>query len=95
MTVNLRYKKPDANESTLITKTVSTEDFPEKMSNNIKFASAVAEFGMLLKNSQYKGNSSFTGVLELAKAGKGHDIEGYREEFIQLVEKASQLYSSK
>jgi len=94
MTVNLRYKKPDANESTLITKTVGTEDLLGEMSNNMKFASAVAEFGMLMKDSQYKGNSSFTNVLELAKAGKGHDLEGYREEFIQLVQKALQLYSN-
>ncbi|MDF7807528.1 von Willebrand factor type A domain-containing protein [Pontiellaceae bacterium B12219] len=92
MTVKLRYKKPDENESKLITRAVAVNEIQSLESGgNIGFASAVAEFGMLLRGSEFKGNSSYDDILRRAKAAKGSDDEGYRAEFIRLVEKAQLL----
>jgi Ca-activated chloride channel family protein len=92
MTVKLRYKKPDQEESNLIQRAVAVNEIrPMEMGSNLAFASAVAEFGMLLRHSEYKGSSSYDEVLQRAKASKGSDDEGYRAEFIRLVEKAQLL----
>ncbi|PYS46267.1 MAG: hypothetical protein DMF68_19705, partial [Acidobacteria bacterium] len=94
MTVKLRYKEPNANESKLIS--VSLADSKGKLdsaSENFKFASAVAEFGMLLRDSKYKADASYNKVLELARQSVGNDLQGYRSEFIQLVDTARLLSS--
>ncbi len=62
-----------------------------KTSDNFRFASAVADFAMLLRNSEYKGNSNFEQVISLTKGSIGNDAEGYRAEFLSLVKKASSL----
>ena len=92
MTVKLRYKRPDDDVSKLITQAVAMNDF-QALDNggNIGFASAVAEFGMLLRGSEFKGTASYEDILRRAKAAKGSDVEGYRAEFIRLVEKAQLL----
>ncbi len=64
-------------------------------STNFRFAAAVAEFGMLLRNSQYKGNGDFNLVKQLAKNAMGNDEDGYRKEFVQLVEGAAILKGKK
>uniref|UniRef100_UPI003563467D YfbK domain-containing protein n=1 Tax=Pontiella sp. TaxID=2837462 RepID=UPI003563467D len=92
MTVKLRYKHPDEDESQLIKRAVAVSDISAITNQgNLAFASAVAEFGMLLRDSQYKGSASFEDVLKRARAAKGKDDEGYRAEFIRLVEKAELL----
>jgi len=58
---------------------------------DLKFAAAVAEFGMILRDSEYKGNGTFATVLEWAEEGKGTDTNGYRSGFIELVRKAQAL----
>ncbi|MFT5820908.1 MAG: Ca-activated chloride channel family protein [Crocinitomix sp.] len=88
--IKFRYKKPTGNKSKLIEKVVKNNPVITT-SDNFKFASAVAEFGMLIRESKYKGNATFDGVLERAKASKGDDEFGYRAEFIQLVERAKLL----
>jgi Ca-activated chloride channel family protein len=60
-------------------------------SSDIRFAAAVAAFGMLLRDSEHKGTATYEGVLELARAGQGQDPGGYRSEFLQLVETAQSL----
>jgi len=60
-------------------------------SSNFRFAAAVAEFGMLLRNSQHKGNGDFKLAEGLARNAMGDDEEGYRKEFVQLVENAALL----
>ncbi len=92
MTVKFRYKKPDGNTSKLIEHPV--QDNPcniSRSSENLRFASAVAEFGMLLRQSEFKQNSSFSSVISLARESLGRDTEGYRREFLQLVQKAGRL----
>jgi Ca-activated chloride channel family protein len=94
MTLKLRYKKPDGNKSKLIIHPLRDRDIVlAKTSDNFKFSSAVAAFGMLLCDSEFKGDTTYESVLNLARDGKGKDFFGYRAEFIQLVEKCSLLES--
>jgi Sec-independent protein translocase protein TatA len=58
---------------------------------DLKFAAAVAEFGMILRDSEYRGNGTLQQVLEWAQEGKGADANGYRTDFIELVRKAQAL----
>lgn len=90
MTVKLRYKQPTADSSTLIEEIVTDKTLQEP-SQDLQFAAAVAGFGMLLRESAYKGDCNYPMVLELARAGKGDDPNGYRSEFLQLVELASSM----
>lgn len=87
MTIKFRYKKPAENSSRLLEIAVKDQQLSiNHVSNNFRFAAAVAEFGMLLRNSEFKSTASFENVLVLARKSKGDDEEGYRSEFIQLVE---------
>src|SRR5688572_12792815 len=89
-TVKVRYKAPDGDTSRLITTSLSNRTQP--MSANLGFGSAVAEFGMLLRNSKYRGTARFPALIARARAFAGKDPEGYRREFIRLAERASELY---
>ena len=92
MTVKLRYKEPDGKVSKLMEVPVSDRDLPlQSTSANFRFASSVAAFGMLLRNSSFKQQSSFKMVNSLASNALGPDTEGYRKEFVQLVQKATAL----
>ncbi len=92
LTIKLRYKKPDGNTSILINKPVNGRPREGKdISDNFRFSAAVAEFGMILRNSEYKSDAGMEDVERLAKAGRGSDPEGYRGEFIRLVRTAGTL----
>lgn len=94
LTVKLRYKEPDSNQSKLITTGVlDNNNRAENASDNLKFASAVAQFGMLLRDSRFKGNANFNNVYSLAANSRGNDLNNYRGEFISLIEKARRLKS--
>ena len=96
MTVKFRYKTPDGEVSKLIEHPVLDKQITiVKTSDNFRFASSVAEFGMLLRNSAFKSSSSFDNVLMLARKAKGNDEEGYRSEFVRLVESAQMLAKGK
>lgn len=92
LTVKLRYKKPDGDKSELVERAVTDTDGKfENAPVDLKFAAAVAEFGMILRDSEYRGNGTFAAVLEWAQEGKGSDANGYRAGFIELVRKAQTL----
>ncbi len=91
LTVKLRYKNPKEDKSSLITEIIYKSEATD-LNENLKFASSVASFGMLLRDSKFKGNSSFEMVQQLAKESKGVDESGYRAEFIKIVELAELLY---
>jgi Ca-activated chloride channel homolog len=92
MTIKLRYKEPDGDTSELIDVPVAdTGRAYRRASEDFKLATSVAAFGMILRDSPYKGSASFDSVLELAEEGVGGDRSGYRQEFLKLVEQASQL----
>lgn len=90
LTVKFRYKDPRDERSKLIERAI--KDYAnEERSTNFRFASAVAEFGMLLVDSKFVQNASFTSVKQLADQALDNDEEGYRKEFIQLVNVAERL----
>ncbi len=92
MTVKLRYKELDGEKSKLIEHPLVDKHIKlAAASENYKFSAAVAAFGMLLRDSDFKGDSTFESVLKLAREGKGKDFHGYRAEFIKLVEMCSLL----
>lgn len=88
--VKIRYKKPTEANSILFSKSVGLQDINSNPSDNFSFAAAVTEYAMLLRNSEFKGQSFYAKIIAMAKKAKGQDEEGYRAEFIKLVE-VSQL----
>ena len=91
LTIKLRYKNPDGNKSILLELPVKNK--PESQTTeNFRFSAAVASFGMLLRGSEFMGNTTIKTVLNLAKSARGSDDEGYRTEFIQLVKTVDDLH---
>jgi Ca-activated chloride channel family protein len=96
LSAKLLFKKPGGNgEIQSIERTVTDDgvDFA-RAQPDFKFAAAVAEFGMILCDSDYKGNGTLGAVLQWAQEGKGTDTNGYRTGFIELVRKAQALKKS-
>jgi Ca-activated chloride channel family protein len=91
LTVRLRYKEPTGSTSRLIETAVT--DRPRGASEDLRWAAAVAEFAMLLRESEFKGTASWEQALSLARGARGSDEQGYRGEFIGLVETARTLAS--
>lgn len=92
LTLKLRYKEPNENESKLLTVGVLDNNKTIEMaSQNLKFASAVAQFGLLLRDSRFKGNASFSNINNLVENSLGDDLRNYRGEFLELVRKAERL----
>jgi Ca-activated chloride channel family protein len=87
LTVKFRYQKPEGSKSILISKPL--EATVEPMDADFKFASAVALFGMQLRESEFTNKAPQSLVISLANAGRGQDREGYRAEFIRLVKTLS------
>jgi len=88
-TVKLRWKKPDGDTSMLKEIPVAEAQItPKTPSEDFRFASAVAEFALIMSDSKFKGDASFDRILDRARQAKGEDLEGYRAEFIRLVETA-------
>ena len=89
LTIKLRYKMPDGQTSRLLVKPVKNYVIDlEDASDNLKFAAAVSEFGMILRNSEFKGNSTLENAALLAGSARGEDEEGYRAELIRLINTA-------
>lgn len=92
LTVKLRYKQPDGKTSTLFEEPVQGRLLGEKStSESFRFSAAVAEFGLILRDSEYKEDASVEQIISLAQGGRGNDSEGYRGEFIKLVRTAGTL----
>ncbi len=92
LTVKLRYKKPDADVSKRLIMAVNDIGLQfDQAGKDFKFAAAAAAFGMLLRDSAFKGNATYDDVIQMARAGRGEDEHGYRAEFINLVENAAAM----
>ena len=101
-TVNIRYKEPDGDKSTLETAVIKAESGQKEMSHDLSFASAVAVYGMLLTDSAYKGTATYKMAEELAEAGitvqtdernmaQASNDQLYRSQFLELVRKTEKL----
>jgi Ca-activated chloride channel homolog len=92
MTVKFRYKEPGTNSSKLITSVLKDEKISlSEAGEDLQFAAAVAGFGLLLRNSEYKGTANYADIHSMAVKSKGKDEQGYRAEFASLVEIAELL----
>lgn len=91
LTVKLRYKKPDEEVSRKLEVSVLSKDVDKNPSEELSFIMSVAMFGQLLRDSDFKGDASYAKVIELARKGLNDDTNGYRREFIRLVETVEQL----
>jgi hypothetical protein len=95
LTTKLQLRTPGNNAVQSVERVITDtgSSFAEAR-GDLKFAAAVAEFGMILRDSEYKGSATIQQVLEWAEEGKGADINGYRADFIELVRKAQTLKRS-
>jgi Ca-activated chloride channel family protein len=92
LTVKMRFKEPDGDTSHKFEwPLVDKGNAFGAASGDFQFASAVAGFGLLLRDSQYKGNLTYAAVLELAQSAIGRDENGYRAEFVEMVRRAKSL----
>lgn len=90
LTVKFRYKAPDADNSQLMEEVVMDKNVSiAKSSDNFRWSAAVASFGMLLRNSEFKGDATYEQSKKLATEARGKDNEGYRAEMIRLMETVS------
>jgi len=88
-TVKMRYKEPDAGTSKEFAQALT--GLGAEMTADFKFASAVAEFGLLLRDSKFKGRSSYDALIERAAGALGDDPNGHRRAFVELARKAKGL----
>ncbi len=92
LTVKFRYKNPNDEKSEVLSEVVKVNSKGlDETSDNFNFSAAVAEFGMLLRDSKYKADSSFENAISLAEKSVGDDEFGYRSEFVFLVKTAKSL----
>lgn len=92
LTIKIRYKNPDSDTSEVMSRVVNKNDYREEMTGNLSLAAAVAEFGMILRESKYVGNIDYNNVLELLDE-RTVNGDKYRIEFVQLVRKAAEIYT--
>ena len=90
LTVKLRYKEPDGDVSKKM-EVALVDSGGDRVSSDFRFASAVAMFGQLLRNSDFRGKATYDDVIALARRGLDDDPQGYRREFIRLVETVKNL----
>ena len=86
LTVNIRYKQPDGETSSLITHPVDSTYYSENMSENLSWAAGVAQAGMIIRKSEYAGTSTMENVLERLKSLNSVKEDAYRQEFCELME---------
>ena len=93
LTVKLRYKQPNGDVSKKL-EIPLVDNNENNVSEDFKFASSIVMFGQLLKDSQYKGNATYNKAIALAKEGYSNDKQGYRREFVRLVETVKGLVNN-
>ncbi len=91
-TIKLRYKKSDGDKSKLIAETISNQTTSlEKTSDNLRWAAAVAQFGLTIRNSRYVKKKDYPSIIANAEAAMGVDKNGYRAEAIQLMQRMQEI----
>ena len=84
-TLRVRYKDPEADESSLIDFVCKTESYSKKGSDNLRWAASVAAFGMYLKDSEYMGDTDRKLIISLAESVEDFDTDEYKQEYVDLV----------
>ena len=84
-TLRVRYKEPEADESSLIDFVCKTENYSKKGSDNLRWAASVAAFGMYLKDSEYMGDTDRKLIISLAESVEDFDTDEYKQEYVDLV----------
>lgn len=95
LTVKMRYKHPEAEVSKELSKPLSGKALGQELSDDFRFAAAAASFGMILRDSQFRGGMTYAGVLEEAQGCVKNDPGGHRKEFLELVKRARDLTAPK
>jgi Ca-activated chloride channel family protein len=91
-TVKFRYKKPDEDVSKELIETIKdSRNQINNSSTDFKFASSVAWFGLVLRQSEFIKDKDLNKIINLAKQGKGNYEDGYRSEFVRLIESYKQI----
>jgi Ca-activated chloride channel family protein len=86
LTIKLRYKRPDGTTSILLDKPVNGAVVDlDNSSDNLRFAAAVSEFGMILRDSEFRGTATLDDAARLANSARGEDEDGYRSELVRLI----------
>jgi len=94
-TVKIRYKEPDGETSRLIARPVETAERSFALaSNDFRFAAAVAQFGLVLRDSEWKGDATLDDAIETAEGALGQDTEGYRAGFVELARSAKRVVNA-
>jgi Ca-activated chloride channel family protein len=95
LTIKFRYKEPNRSVSKMSQAVVNdSAAHLQNTSDDFRFAAAVAQIGMLLRDSEFKQASRYDEAIKMARAAKGTDHEGYRAEFVKLAETAKLLSKS-
>jgi Ca-activated chloride channel family protein len=91
LTLRMRYKHPDTDAVKEIAFPLGKDGLRKSGSPDFRFASAVAAFGLLLRDSEYKGSATWTDVKAWASAAVGDDRKGYRRDFLELLDQGERL----
>jgi Ca-activated chloride channel homolog len=92
LTVKMRYKDPDSEQSQLLSRELKAEPVAfEAAAEDLRFAAAVASFGMVLRESEHRGNADLAAVRRIAAGSVSFDPGGHRADFVRLVDRARDL----
>ena len=91
MTVRMRYKHPETDKASEVSSVLPVDGLAKEASADLRFAGAAAAFGMVLRDSEYRGDADYAKVLGWAQPAIAADKGGHRAEFVRLVEKTKGL----
>lgn len=95
LTVRMRYKHPETDRASEVSSVLPADGLAKESSGDLRFAAAAAAFGMVLRDSEYRGDADYGKVIEWARPAVGADPGGHRAEFVRLVEKAKAVAEKK
>jgi Ca-activated chloride channel family protein len=95
LTVKMRYKQPEEDKSKELSKPLPGKALGAELSDDFRFAASAASFGMILRDSQFRGGMTYAGVLEEAQGCLKNDPGGHRKEFVELVKRVRDMTAPK
>jgi Ca-activated chloride channel family protein len=95
LTVRMRYKHPETDKASEVSATLPADGLATEASGDLRFAAAAAAFGMILRDSEYRGDADYDKVIKWARAAMPADPGGHRAEFVRVVERAKAIVEKK